>query len=100
LAHRLKREGFAVRIVRVVLVPIKQQENRSVWLSLKNRVFFGLWITGLVSGCMLAAKRRSCVTISGRTEARLRWASVSTGNGLINDDVSRILYSQSFAWSL
>src|ERR1700726_705854 len=101
---------------------------------------------------MLAAKCRSCVTISGRTGGRLRWASVSSGNGLrtgaamlmqatleskkkpgwsmkqslpasigrrdklqrsevwihqtidiliyrINDDVSRILYSQCFAWS-
>jgi hypothetical protein len=33
------------------------------------------------------------VRISGRTEGRLRRASVSSGNGLINDDVSRILYS-------
>ena len=33
----------------------KQQENRSVWLVLKNRTFFGLWITGLVSGCCVSA---------------------------------------------
>jgi MFS family permease len=33
----------------------KQQENRSVWLVLKNRTFFWLWITGLVSGCCVSA---------------------------------------------
>jgi MFS family permease len=34
---------------------IKERENRSVWLSLRNRVLLGLWITGLVSGCCVSA---------------------------------------------
>jgi MFS family permease len=55
LAQRLKERGICGQEFVRVLVVIKQQENRSVWLALKNRVFFGLWITGLVTGCCVSA---------------------------------------------
>ena len=33
----------------------EQQPNTSTWLALKNRVFFGLWIASLISGCCVSA---------------------------------------------
>jgi MFS family permease len=33
----------------------EQQQNTSTWLALKNRVFVGLWIASLVSGCCVSA---------------------------------------------
>jgi MFS family permease len=33
----------------------EQQQDTSVWLALKNRVFFGLWIASIVSGCCVSA---------------------------------------------
>ncbi|MEA3204449.1 MAG: hypothetical protein QOG92_45 [Verrucomicrobiota bacterium] len=32
-----------------------QKQNTSTWLALKNRVFVGLWIASLVSGCCVSA---------------------------------------------
>src|SRR5580704_9510272 len=32
-----------------------EQQNTSTWLALKNRVFVGLWIASLVSGCCVSA---------------------------------------------
>ncbi len=31
------------------------KQNTSTWLALKNRVFLGLWIASLVSGCCVSA---------------------------------------------
>ncbi len=31
------------------------KQNASVWLALKNRVFFGLWLASVVSGVCVAA---------------------------------------------
>ena len=31
------------------------KQNTSVWLALKNRVFFGLWLASVVSGVCVAA---------------------------------------------
>jgi len=36
-------------------VPAEKKQNTSVWLALKNRVFFWLWIASLVSGCCVSA---------------------------------------------
>jgi hypothetical protein len=36
-------------------VNTEQQQTAPVWLALKNKVFLGLWITGLVSGCCVSA---------------------------------------------
>lgn len=33
----------------------EEQPSRSLWLVLRNRAFFGLWITALVSGCCVSA---------------------------------------------
>jgi MFS family permease len=33
----------------------EQQQDTSIWLALKNRVFFGLWIASIVSGCCVSA---------------------------------------------
>jgi len=33
----------------------EQQQNTSTWLALKNRVFVGLWIASLFSGCCVSA---------------------------------------------
>src|SRR3984957_14602499 len=33
----------------------EQQQNTSTWLALKNRVFGGLWVASLVSGCCVSA---------------------------------------------
>src|SRR6202011_4783236 len=33
----------------------EQQQNTSTWLALKNRVFFGLWIASLITGCCVSA---------------------------------------------
>ncbi len=33
----------------------EQKQNTSTWLALKNRVFVGLWIASLVSGCCVSA---------------------------------------------
>ena len=33
----------------------EKKQNTSVWLALKNRVFFWLWIASLVSGCCVSA---------------------------------------------
>src|SRR5260370_40188085 len=32
-----------------------EQQNTSTWLALKNRVFVGLWIASLASGCCVSA---------------------------------------------
>ncbi len=32
-----------------------EQHNTSTWLALKNRVFVGLWVASLVSGCCVSA---------------------------------------------
>src|ERR1700722_4948353 len=32
-----------------------QKQNTSTWLALKNRVFVGLWVASLVSGCCVSA---------------------------------------------
>src|SRR5580704_12129750 len=32
-----------------------EQQNTSTWLALKNRVFVGLWMASLVSGCCVSA---------------------------------------------
>ena len=36
-------------------MPAEKKQNTSVWLALKNRVFFWLWIASLVSGCCVSA---------------------------------------------
>jgi MFS family permease len=33
----------------------EQQQNTSTWLALRNRVFVGLWIASLISGCCVSA---------------------------------------------
>jgi MFS family permease len=33
----------------------ERQQNTSVWLALKNRVFVGLWLASVVSGCCVSA---------------------------------------------
>jgi MFS family permease len=33
----------------------EQQQNTSTWLALRNRVFVGLWVASLVSGCCVSA---------------------------------------------
>jgi Transmembrane secretion effector len=38
-----------------MFVASSQQENRSLWLTLKNRVFFRLWIAALLSVCCVFA---------------------------------------------
>jgi predicted MFS family arabinose efflux permease len=40
---------------RFMSTTVKQQPNTSVWLALKNRVFVGLWLASVVSGCCVSA---------------------------------------------
>src|SRR3984957_9298803 len=49
-SRKLSRSNFLP-----LAMAAEQQQNTSTWLALRNRVFVGLWIASLISGCCVSA---------------------------------------------
>jgi MFS family permease len=92
-------------------VATEQQRSASLWLALKNRVFFGLWMTALVSGCCVSAHDTAASWLmnglgaspfllsSMTTSAALPFFLFALPAGVISDLVNRqILLIATYLW--
>jgi MFS family permease len=92
-------------------VNTEQQQTAPVWLALKNKVFLGLWITGLVSGCCVSAHDTAATWLMNAlgaspfllslmsTSASLPFFLFALLAGAISDLVNRqILLTGTYLW--
>jgi hypothetical protein len=77
VSHRCARFGIASSfeatrqtVSTLCLWPVANRKNRSLWLTLKNRVFFRLWIAALLSVC--------CVSTHDTAASRIHVAGITT----------------------
>jgi MFS family permease len=88
-----------------------QQENTSVWLALKNRIFIGLWIASLVSGFCVSAHDTAATWLMNSlgaspfllslmaTSASLPFFLFTLPSGAISDLVNRQnLFIATYLW--
>jgi MFS family permease len=94
-----------------LVVPAEKKQNTSVWLALKNRVFFWLWIASLVSGCCVSAHDTAATWLVNSlgaspfllslmaTSASLPFSLFTLPAGAISDLVDRRkLFVASYLW--